>query len=131
MRGIVGLQMLKNLEKETGKEIHELFDFIVGVSTGAIIASFLGFHKKSMKEVGEIYKEIGSKIFTQSQIDGVRGWVVSHSYYNTKLYEEILQSFVGDFHMNGLNRCFHPTPKVAIISSHVTEQRITPYVFRR
>ena len=91
MRGIIGVQMLKNLEKETGKEIHELFDFIVGVSTGAIIASFLGFHKKSMKEVDEIYKEIGSKIFTQSQIDGTIGYIRSHSFYNTKMYEEILK----------------------------------------
>ena len=91
MRGIIGVQMLKNLEKETGKEIHELFDFIVGVSTGAIIASFLGFHKKSMKEVEEIYKEIGSKIFTQSQIDGTIGYIRSHSFYNTKMYEEILK----------------------------------------
>ena len=130
MRGIIGLQMLQNFEKETGQQIHELFDLIVGVSTGAIIASFLGFHKKTISEVKETYREIGSRIFTQSQLEGVKGWVVSHSYYNTKLYEDILKSFVGEFPMNGLNRNLWPTPKVAIISSLVTEKRITPYVFR-
>mgnify|MGYP002051815139 FL=1 len=130
MRGIIGLQMLHNIEKETGRQIHELFDLIVGVSTGAIIASFLGFHKKTIAEVKETYREIGSRIFTQTQLEGVKGWVVSHSYYNTKSYEDILKSFVGEFPMNGLNRNMENSPKVALVSSLVTEKRISPYVFR-
>ena len=65
--------------------------FIIFQVSQCKIASFLGFHKKSMKEVEEIYKEIGSKIFTQSQIDGTIGYIRSHSFYNTKMYEEILK----------------------------------------
>ena len=98
--------MLKLIEKETGQPIHELFDFVCGVSTGAIIASFLSFHKKTIPEVEKTYKEIGSKIFTQHWFEGSRGLVTSHSYYNTKLYEEILQEFVGSFPMNDIGN-FH------------------------
>ena len=43
---------------------------ICGVSTGAIIASFLGFHKKSILEVEETYNTIGFKIFTQNILEG-------------------------------------------------------------
>ena len=32
--------------------------------------------------------------------------------------------------MSGLSRSLEPIPKVAIISSQVSEQRITPFVFR-
>ena len=145
--------MLKLIEKETGQPIHELFDFVCGVSTGAIIASFLAFHKKTIPEVEKTYKEIGSKIFTQHWFEGSRGLVTSHSYYNTKLYEEILQEFVGSFPMNDIGnfhnsatavqfqieyylaffpiaRNLQPYPKVAIVSSQVCDKRITPYVFR-
>lgn len=130
MRGIVACQMLRSIEEQTCKPIHELFDFICGVSTGAILASFLGFHKKSIDEIEEIYKKIGSKIFTQSILEGTKGWVTSHSYYNTKLYEEVLQNFVGELPMRGLSRSLGSTPKVAIVSSLVCEQRISPFVFR-
>ena len=122
--------MLKLIEKETGQPIHELFDFVCGVSTGAIIASFLSFHKKTIPEVEKTYKEIGSKIFTQHWFEGSRGLVTSHSYYDTKLYEEILQEFVGSFPMNDIARNLQPYPKVAIVSSQVCDKRITPYVFR-
>ena len=61
------------------------------MSTGAIIASFLGFHKKSIAEVEHTYKEIGSKIFTQTWYEGNLGYLTSHSYYNTNMYEDILK----------------------------------------
>ena len=52
MRGIVALEVLRKLERLSGKRITDMFDFICGVSTGSIIASFLAFHKKSVDQVG-------------------------------------------------------------------------------
>ena len=77
MRGIVALEVLRQLEAVTGRRIHQLFDFICGVSTGAIIASFLGFHKKTIDEIEEIYKRLGQEIFTRNLIKGTTGWITS------------------------------------------------------
>ncbi len=51
MRGLCAIEVLRSIERMTGKHIYELFDFICGVSTGAIIAAFLACHKKSVREV--------------------------------------------------------------------------------
>lgn len=43
-RGVATLQVLKQLKRESGGlEMHEIFDMVVGTSTGAIIASLIGY----------------------------------------------------------------------------------------
>jgi predicted acylesterase/phospholipase RssA len=53
IRGIIPLKVLEYIERQTGKQIHELFDVIGGTSTGGIIA--LGLNSKIPKK-GTIYK---------------------------------------------------------------------------
>ncbi|XP_040564446.1 calcium-independent phospholipase A2-gamma isoform X1 [Lepeophtheirus salmonis] len=129
MRGIVGIEVLRSLEEFTGKPIYELFDFICGVSTGAILASFIGFEKKPLTEVEHTYQSIGFKVFNQNVLEGAKGYLFNHAYYDTKLYEKILKEFVGE--TLTWDTCRDPrTPKVALVSTIVNEMRMAPFVFR-
>ncbi|MDB5271725.1 MAG: patatin [Chitinophagaceae bacterium] len=46
LRGILPLRMLQEIEKYTGKRVHELFDMMAGTSTGGLIASCLTLRSK-------------------------------------------------------------------------------------
>ncbi|XP_068452973.1 calcium-independent phospholipase A2-gamma-like [Clinocottus analis] len=94
-RGVVPLQVLQLLEAETGKKIHQLFDYICGVSTGAVLAFMLGLSHFSIEECAEMYRRFGSEVFRQNPLVGTvkMGW--SHSYYNTETWEAILREKLG------------------------------------
>ncbi|KAM4563459.1 calcium-independent phospholipase A2-gamma-like isoform 1-T2 [Odontesthes bonariensis] len=94
-RGVVPLQLLKLLEDETGKKIHQLFDYICGVSTGAVLAFMLGLARFPLEECVDMYRRFGSEVFRQNPVVGTvkMGW--SHSYYNTETWERILQEKLG------------------------------------
>uniref|UniRef100_A0A3Q0QQ14 PNPLA domain-containing protein n=1 Tax=Amphilophus citrinellus TaxID=61819 RepID=A0A3Q0QQ14_AMPCI len=95
-RGVVPLQILKLLEDETGKKIHQLFDYICGVSTGAVLAFMLGLARFSIEECADMYRQFGSEVFRQNPLVGTvkMGW--SHSYYNTETWESILREKLGE-----------------------------------
>ncbi|XP_040009496.1 calcium-independent phospholipase A2-gamma-like [Xiphias gladius] len=95
-RGVVPLQVLKLLEDETGRKIHQLFDYICGVSTGAVLAFMLGLARFSIEECADMYRRFGSEVFRQNPLVGTvkMGW--SHSYYNTETWETILREKLGD-----------------------------------
>ena len=38
MQGLIQIEILKTIEQMTGKSISELFDWVVGTSTGGILA---------------------------------------------------------------------------------------------
>jgi hypothetical protein len=54
---------------------------------------------------------------------------MNHSYYDTIAYEDILKSFVGEAKMFQAQRSFGG-PKVALVSTLVSGDRIAPFVFR-
>jgi len=69
LRGLVPLLILKEIEKLTGKKIHELFDLIIGTSTGGIIACGLTVTKDGktplldIDKLIDLYTTKGSLIF--------------------------------------------------------------------
>ncbi|XP_062418707.1 calcium-independent phospholipase A2-gamma-like [Pungitius pungitius] len=117
-RGVVPLQVLKLLEAQTGRRIHQLFDYICGVSTGAVLAFMLGLAQFSLEECADMYRRFGAEVFRQNPLVGTMkmGW--SHSYYNTETWEAILREKLG-------NRVLiktagdESTPKVSAVSAVV------------
>lgn len=76
LRGIVPVLILKELEKRTGKRIHEMFDLIAGTSTGGLIACALTISddgvnpKYNLDDIEKIYTERGKEIFPEKGFFG-------------------------------------------------------------
>uniref|UniRef100_A0A6Q2XLL3 PNPLA domain-containing protein n=1 Tax=Esox lucius TaxID=8010 RepID=A0A6Q2XLL3_ESOLU len=129
-RGLIALQTLQKLEALTGKPIHELFDYICGVSTGSILGFMLGLFQIPLNECEVLYRKLGSDVFKQNVIVGTvkMGW--NHAFYDSETWENILKEKMGADLMVETSR--NPNcPKVAAVSTIVN--RGTPlkaYVFR-
>lgn len=129
-RGLVCLQTLHRLQTLTGKPIHQLFDYICGVSTGAILAFMLGVFRFPVDECEEMYRKLGSDVFKQNVIVGTvkMGW--SHAFYDSTIWENILKERMGEGLMFQTARD-PDCPKVSTVSTLVNRGLpLKAYVFR-
>ncbi|XP_014271669.1 calcium-independent phospholipase A2-gamma [Halyomorpha halys] len=130
MRGIAVIRMLQRIEEISGKKICDLFDFICGVSTGAIITSCLiPPNNMSLNHIYDLYRELSSRVFNQSAFWGASMLLWSGAYYDTSLWEKILSDHVGKLTL--IDSAKDPLcPKVAIVSTIINQSKIIPFVFR-
>ena len=103
IRGIIPAMILKKIEKETKRPIHDLFDLIAGTSTGGIIALALtmpdcnGNPKHSAKDLVNLYKYQGHRIFNRSDLYknlSFNGYILRK--YPTGGIKNVLRDFFGD-----------------------------------
>lgn len=128
IRGIIPVTILAELEKRTGRRIHELFDYIAGTSTGGLLTLFLNkSNPQPAESLFNLYINQGKAIFPPRPVNKknvgkiIESWV-KNTYkdymegpkYTVDGLNAILMEQVGDAKMSDtINPC--------LITSYETE----------
>jgi patatin-like phospholipase/acyl hydrolase len=128
IRGIIPALVLTHLEQHTGKPCSELFDLMVGTSTGGMLALGLSIDDGNGKalftaqQLVKLYEEHGDEIFEQSLWRKVRsvGGILEEAYSHEAL-EAILDRYFGE---RALSTCRVPT----MVTSYDIQHRRTIFL---
>ena len=128
VRGIIPALVLAHLEHHTGKRCSELFDLMVGTSTGGMLALGLSIDDGDGKplftaqQLVKLYEEHGGDIFEQSLWRKVRsvGGILEEAYSHEAL-EAILDRYFGG---RALSACRVPT----MVTSYDIQHRRTVFL---
>jgi len=98
IRGLIPALVLAEIERRTGRRVHELVDLIAGTSTGAILACGLARPAPVAAEaIARIYEQEGPRIFDRSlakRVASADGWL-DERYASTGL-AAVLRRHLGD-----------------------------------
>ncbi|KAI4365056.1 hypothetical protein MLD38_021076 [Melastoma candidum] len=150
MKGLATVQMLKEIEKGTGKRIHELFDLICGTSTGGMLAVALGIKSMTLDQCEEIYKNLGKLVFTEPapKDNEAASWrerldqlyksssqsfrvVVHGSKHSADQFEKLLKEMCADEDGDLLiDSAVRNIPKVFVVATLVSVTPAQPFIFR-
>jgi uncharacterized protein len=98
IRGLIPAVVLAEVERRTGRRVHELFDLIAGTSTGGILAAALARPEPiAAADLVTLYEQEGPKIFHRSllkRIESVDGNIDER--YDDSGLNAALERFLGD-----------------------------------
>ena len=83
--------MLRLLEQLCGKRIHEMFDYVCGTSTGAIIASLVCLKRDPLDKAEMMYRQISMDLFNKNNLLGIGQLFLTHAFYDAKILENIIR----------------------------------------
>ncbi|XP_022139959.1 phospholipase A I isoform X2 [Momordica charantia] len=150
MKGLATVQILKEIEKGTGKRIHEMFDLICGTSTGGMLAVALGIKLMTLDQCEEIYKSLGKLVFAEPtpKDSEAASWrekldqlyksssqsfrvVVHGSKHSADQFERLLKEMCADEDGDLLiESAVRNPPKVFVVSTLVSMVPAQPFLFR-
>lgn len=111
-------------EIEEGTEVYQLFDLIVGTSTGGIVATAIGLCKKPMEETIRSYKQFPSKVFKKTMVTNNNLLKIAYllmggkHLYRIHVLEDLLCELI-DMDCDFIETLNDPTiPKVALVSTN-------------
>lgn len=97
-RGVITIELLRQLQKRCfdGHEPHEVFDLVVGTSTGAILAVLLGAKHCALDVAADMYDQLVSRIFVKKTVRGSTSLVLRRAYYDERDIETVFDELLGD-----------------------------------
>jgi len=131
IRGVIPAVLLTHIERITRKPTAELFDLIVGTSTGAILSAGLTVKESktsrkprySAQDMLELYTERGHEIFRRSFWRGVTSpFGINEERYDHGPLERILKKYLGE---DTLTDCL-----VDVVMPSYDIERREPYFFK-
>ena len=131
MKGLALIEVLKQLEKSIGEPLHKgkHFDYVMGVSTGGIVALMVFLLRIPLEECEKLYLDLGTQMFSRAAVVGTSQLLLKSAFYDSKLWEAILKDKMGE--MTFADFAGDPdTPKVSLLSAVVGEHHYRPYLFR-
>ncbi|XP_076321154.1 calcium-independent phospholipase A2-gamma-like [Tachypleus tridentatus] len=129
IRGILAIEIMRYIEAKTGKRIHQLFDYLCGVSTGAILCMLLGGLNLTLDECENLYRKMSEKMFTQNTWLGTGRLMWSHAFYDTSLWVGFLTSIFNERTM--IESARDPeNPKIGVVSTVLNQPTLQAFVFR-
>ena len=140
-KGVASLEMLRIIEEAAGVPLSELFDVIVGTSTGSIIAHMLGAKGFTPAKMDYFYRHISQKLFRdgdnksrKSKFAKALKLLESKEFalYSAEEFEKQIHEVFGDTaDLHGFELNTNPsTPKVAAVASLVSTTPCIPFIFR-
>ncbi|KAE8704552.1 Phospholipase A I [Hibiscus syriacus] len=127
MKGLATVQILQEIEKGTGKRMHELFDLICGTSTGGIFAAALG--KVVFSEPVPKDNKVAS---WRNKLDRLYRSSSQRFRHNSEKLERLLQDMCVDEDGDDLliETAVKNIPKVFLVSTLASVTPAQPFVFR-
>lgn len=126
-RGLVSIEILRHIERETNRRIHELFDLICGVSSGAIITMAIGSGRFTLDQCETFYREMSEDIFKTDFWSSTPRLLWSHAYYDATVFENTLKKAFGTGSLISL-AAEADKPKLVAVS--VNARTMQPFLFR-
>ncbi|XP_071499403.1 uncharacterized protein [Diadema antillarum] len=131
-RGIIAIELLRELERRSGQPIHQLFDYIIGVSSGAVLVYLLSYARASLDTCEELFKTMSVEVFKRNSLLGTSKLFFSHAYYDTDAWMKILRDHMqGVGQSPGIEMSQDPTcPKVAAVATLMNAGVVKNFLFR-